>query len=148
MGESAPGRQRETNPGTFRYLFHFCIVYDSRADAGLRSALPTASEGKSSGHMTRGPASSTETIRTFSSWDYAISEKVSEYWQKALGSSRQTVIRVSAITLAVIGMLLLLDNLDVIDFTDSFGFLWPLILVIIGFKMIRNRKGQQHTAKE
>ncbi|TAK53952.1 MAG: hypothetical protein EPO24_13750 [Bacteroidetes bacterium] len=46
------------------------------------------------------------------------------------------------IILVTIGLLMLLDNLDYLDFGDVIQTYWPLILVFWGFVILRRRKKQ------
>jgi predicted membrane protein len=45
------------------------------------------------------------------------------------------------------GVLFLLDNLDVLDFGDVIHDYWPLILVLIGFRMILNRSRSKESSQ-
>ncbi len=49
------------------------------------------------------------------------------------------------IILIIIGVLFLLDNLDVADFGDIVSTYWPLILVVMGFVILRRRRQQGQT---
>jgi predicted membrane protein len=48
--------------------------------------------------------------------------------------------------LILFGTLLLLDNLTVIDFWDIVGKLWPLLLILFGFSILRHRKREPTTS--
>jgi len=46
----------------------------------------------------------------------------------------------SGILLLTIGVLLLLDNLDVLSFGETIGKFWPILLIIWGFSFLQRRK--------
>ncbi len=54
------------------------------------------------------------------------------------------------VLLITLGVVFLLDKLDVMDVGDFFSTFWPVILIVIGFKLILNRNagGSAESSKE